>query len=148
MVIKTMLLSGALAGLIGLPDLFGTTHAYTTDFTAGLGFLGIAVALLGRNRPVGIVFAALLFAFLDRALVPLQIADYPASVVTIIQGTIVLAVVVANELARRIALRAAERGTAQVGPPPLAGEGGTGSTQPPTGPAGPAGSDVRTGAQA
>ena len=70
MVVKTMLLSGAVAGLIGLPDLLGDTHAYTTDFTAGLGFLGIAVALLGRNRPGGIALAALLFAFLDRALVP------------------------------------------------------------------------------
>ena len=96
MVIKTMLLSGAVAGLIGLPDLLGNTHSYTTDFTAGLGFLGIAVALLGRNKPIGIALAALLFAFLDRSLVPLQIADYPSSVVTIFQGTIVLAVVVAN----------------------------------------------------
>jgi len=148
MVIKTMLLSGAIAGLIGLPDLLGTTNAYTTDFTAGLGFLGIAVALLGRNRPVGIAFAALLFGFLDRALVPLQIADYPASVVTIIQGTIVLAVVVANEIARRIAVRAAERGTAHAGPPPLAGEGGAASTPPPSGPSGPAGTDVWTGVQA
>jgi len=113
MVIKTMLLSGAVAGLIGLPDLLGSTHSYTTDFTAGLGFLGIAVALLGRNRPVGIAFAALLFGFLDRSLVPLQIADFPASVVTIIQGTIVLAVVVANEVAGRITRRAAERSSRQ-----------------------------------
>jgi ABC-type uncharacterized transport system permease subunit len=143
MVIKTMLLSGAIAGLIGLPDLLGTTHAYTTDFTAGLGFLGIAVALLGRNRPVGIAFAALLFAFLDRALVPLQIADYPASVVTIIQGTIVLAVVIANEIARRIALRSAERATSQAGPPSVVEAG-----QTPSGPAGPAGTDVWTGVQA
>ena len=124
MVIKTMLLSGAVAGLVGLPDLLGTTHAYTTDFTAGLGFLGIAVSLLGRNNPLGIALAALLFAFLDRALVPLQIADYPSSVVTIIQGTIVLAVVVANEIARRVARRAAERGTAQGVAPPT-GDGGT-----------------------
>jgi simple sugar transport system permease protein len=112
MVVKTMLLSGAVAGLIGIPDLLGDTHAYTTDFTAGLGFLGIAVALLGRNRPGGIALGALLFAFLDRALVPLQIANYPSSVVTIIQGTIVLAVVVANEIARRVARRTAERGGA------------------------------------
>jgi simple sugar transport system permease protein len=147
MVIKTMLLSGAVAGLIGLPDLFGTTHSYTTDFTAGLGFLGIAVALLGRNRPVGIAFAAVLFAFLDRALVPLQIADYPASVVTIFQGTIVLAVVVANEIARRITRRQAERGTAEAAPPPVAGDGA--STRTPGGPAGPAGTDdVWTGVQA
>jgi simple sugar transport system permease protein len=124
MVIKTMLLSGAVAGLIGLPDLLGTTHAYTTDFTAGLGFLGIAVALLGRNNPIGIAFAALLFAFLDRSLVPLQIADYPSSVVTIIQGTIVLAVVIANELARRVARRAAERGTARATALPT-GDGST-----------------------
>ncbi|MGZ4539428.1 MAG: ABC transporter permease [Blastococcus sp.] len=114
MVVKTMLLSGAVAGLIGLPDLLGTTHQYTTDFTAGLGFLGIAVALLGRNKPVGIALAALLFAFLDRSSVPLQIASFPASVVTIIQGTIVLTVVVANEIARRIARRQAERVGAQV----------------------------------
>jgi general nucleoside transport system permease protein len=133
MVLKTMLLSGAVAGLIGLPDLLGTTHSYTTDFTAGLGFLGIAVALLGRNNPVGIAFAALLFAFLDWALVPLQIADYPSSVVTIIQGTIVLAVVVANEIARRVARRAAERGTAQPGAAPPTGDGATpraGATPP------------------
>ena len=77
MVVKTMLLSGAVAGLIGLPDLLGGTHAYTTNFTAGLGFLGIAVALLGRNKPGGIALAALLFAFLDRSLVPLQIGGSP-----------------------------------------------------------------------
>jgi ABC-type uncharacterized transport system permease subunit len=131
MVIKTMLLSGAVAGLIGMPDLLGTTHAYTTDFTAGLGFLGIAVALLGRNKPLGIAFGALLFAFLDRALVPLQIEQFPASVVTIIQGTIVLAVVVANEIARRIARRSAERGGAA--PTIVAGTGGTGPGEPPAG---------------
>jgi simple sugar transport system permease protein len=146
MVLKAMLLSGAVAGLIGLPDLFGTTHSYTTDFTAGLGFLGIAVALLGRNRPLGIAFAALLFAFLDRALVPLQIADFPASVVTIIQGTIVLAVVVANEVARRVTRRSAERGSAEP-PAPVAGDGGSAATQTPSGPAGPAGdTDERQGA--
>src|SRR3712207_9574629 len=76
---------GAVAGLIGLPDLLGRTYHFGTEFTAGLGFLGIAVALLGRNSPLGIAFAALLFAFLDRAAVPLQFADIPASVVTIIQ---------------------------------------------------------------
>jgi simple sugar transport system permease protein len=127
MVLKTMLLSGAVAGLVGLPDLLGNTHKYTTDFTAGLGFLGIAVALLGRNNPIGIAFSALLFAFLDRSLVPLQIADYPSSVVTIFQGTIVLAVVVANEIARRLSRRAAQRVGAQAAAPPT-GDGGTPSS--------------------
>ena len=143
MVVKTMLISGAIAGLIGLPDLLGQTHAYTTNFTAGLGFLGIAVALLGRNRPGGIALAALLFAFLDRALVPLQIADFPASVVTIIQGTIVLAVVVADTVARRIARRSAERGVAVAAP--VAGDG----SSPPQDEATPAGLGSRQeGAQA
>ena len=118
MVIKTMLISGAIAGLIGLPDLLGRTYHFGTEFTAGLGFLGIAVALLGRNSALGIAFAALLFAFLDRAAVPLQFADIPASVVTIIQGTIVLSVVVANELARQVTRRRAERGSGQASPAP------------------------------
>ena len=137
MVIKTMLLSGAVAGLIGLPELLGNAHRFSTEFTAGLGFLGIAVALLGKNSPLGIVFAALLFAFLDRAALPLQFADIPSSVVTIIQGTIVLAVVIANEIARRLALRSAERaGAAAAGP---AGAGGGGDTGGPLdgGPGGP-----------
>jgi general nucleoside transport system permease protein len=135
MVIKTMLLSGAVAGLIGLPDLLGDTHEFGTEFTAGLGFLGIAVALLGRNSPLGIAFAALLFAFLDRAALPLQFADIPSSVVTIIQGTIVLAVVIANEIARRLALRSAERAGAAPAGPAGGGDGGGGSP-PPDGPDG------------
>jgi general nucleoside transport system permease protein len=131
MVIKTMLLSGAVAGLIGLPDLLGSDHNYGTEFTSGLGFLGIAVALLGRNSPVGIALGALLFAFLDRASVPLQIAHIPSSVVTIIQGTIVLAVVIANEVARRLTRRQAESGSAVA--PPSAGDGSTGGGQGPGG---------------
>lgn len=109
MVVKAMLISGALAGLIGLPDLMGDTYHYGTEFTSGLGFLGIAVALLGRNNPLGIAFGALLFGFLDRAALSLQFAGIPSQVVTIIQGTIVLAVVIANEVARRIAIQQAER---------------------------------------
>ncbi|MET0764934.1 MAG: ABC transporter permease [Blastococcus sp.] len=144
MVVKTMLLSGAVAGLVGLPDLLGSTHHFGTEFTQGLGFLGIAVALLGRNSPVGIAVAALLFAFLDRAALPLQFADIPASVVTIIQGTIVLSVVIANEVARRLALRSAERAGGRAAPP------GAGGTAPDGGPGDDSahGSDQRQGAQA
>jgi len=123
MVVKAMLLSGALAGLIGLPDLVGDTYHYGTEFTSGLGFLGIAVALLGRNNPLGIAFGALLFGFLDRAALSLQFAGIPSQVVTIIQGTIVLAVVIANEVARRIAIRQAERTGANLPTArPVAGE--------------------------
>jgi simple sugar transport system permease protein len=145
MTVKTLLLSGAVAGLIGLPDLLGSAYVYGTEFTAGLGFLGIAVALLGRNRPVGIALAALLFAFLDRAGLPLQFEGIPSSVVTIIQGTIVLAVVIANEVARRLALRSAERaGAAAHGSPPDGGGGGNGGPPPDDGPDG--GQRVQAGA--
>ncbi|GAB3364976.1 ABC transporter permease [Modestobacter lapidis] len=133
MVLKTMLISGAVAGLIGLPDLLGTSHHYGTEFTTGLGFLGIAVALLGRNSPLGIALAALLFGFLDRAAIPLQFEGIPASVVTIIQGTIVLAVVIANQVARQITRRQAERGSAQAVAPPSTGNGSTGGGQRPGG---------------
>jgi general nucleoside transport system permease protein len=149
MVLKTMLLSGAVAGLIGLPDLLGSTHHYGTEFTAGLGFLGIAVALLGRNSPVGIAVAALLFAFLDRAALPLQFADIPASVVTIIQGTIVLSVVIANEVARRLTLRSAERAAARAAPPGGSAPDGGGGAGPDGGPVDTSAQrDQRQGAQA
>jgi simple sugar transport system permease protein len=149
MVVKTMLLSGAVAGLIGLPDLLGDTHHYGTEFTAGLGFLGIAVALLGRNNPGGIALAALLFAYLDRAALPLQFADIPSSVVTIIQGTIVLSVVIANEVARRLALRSAERAAARALPPAAGGGSDSGGPGPDAGPdSGGRRSDERQGAQA
>ncbi|MFG3435819.1 ABC transporter permease [Nonomuraea sp. NPDC047897] len=113
MVISAMVLSGAIAGLIGLPEILGDKHNFGSNFTPGLGFLGIAVALLGRNKPAGIAVAALLFGFLDRAQGPLQFADVPPSVIAIMQGTIVLLVVVANEITSRMALRREERRAAQ-----------------------------------
>ncbi|MGN9836689.1 ABC transporter permease [Nonomuraea sp. H19] len=113
MVIAAMVLSGGIAGLIGLPEILGDRGAFNSNFTAGLGFLGIAVALLGRNKPVGIAIAALLFAFLDRAQGALQIANVPPSVIVIMQGMIVLLVVVANEVTNRLALRLEERRAAQ-----------------------------------
>lgn len=113
MVISAMVLSGAIAGLIGMPEILGDKHSFGSNFTPGLGFLGIAVALLGRNQPGGIAIAALLFGFLDHAQGPLQFANVPPSVIMIMQGTIVLLVVIANEITSRIALRREERRAAQ-----------------------------------
>jgi len=109
MTIAAMLLSGALAGLVGLPQLLGTSFAYGLDFTAGLGFTGIGVALLGRGSPVGIGLAALLFAFLERSSATLQRIDVPTEIYVIMQGAIVLSVVVAYEAVRRIGVAQAER---------------------------------------
>jgi general nucleoside transport system permease protein len=102
MVIKTMLLSGAIAGLVGLSYLLSIFGAYTLDFPTGLGFTGIAVALVGRNHPVGMGLAALLFAFLDISAQILDLNGVPKEVAQIMEGVIILAVVVAYELVRRL----------------------------------------------
>jgi general nucleoside transport system permease protein len=102
MVVVAMLLSGGVAALVGLPLLFGDTHSYSTTFQAGLGFSGIAVALLGRNHPVGIAFGALLFAYLTEQSSLLEIdAGVSNDIVSITQGVLVLSVVVAYEVVRR-----------------------------------------------
>ena len=109
MVLYVMLLSGAVAGLIGLPQLLGESHAYNLDFPAGLGFTGIAIALLGRNSPVGIVFGSLLWAFLDVSRQILDLEGVSKEIVTIMQGIAVLSVVIAYEVVRRYGIRAQQR---------------------------------------
>ena len=106
MVMNAMLISGGIAGLVGMPLLFGQDYAYGTTFQAGLGFSGIAIALLGRNNAVGIAFAALLWAYLEQQSNGLQIkADVSPELVNIIQGVILFAVVIAYELIRRADIR-------------------------------------------
>lgn len=102
MIMRTMLISGGIAGLIGMSDLMGFFHSYSIDFPTGIGFTGIGVALLGRNHPAGVGAAALLFAYLDRSAQILDLRGIPREIVIILQGTILLCVVVAWEVARRI----------------------------------------------
>ena len=63
-VIVAMSISGALAGLMSLNEVMGVQHRLLLNFTGGAGYVGIAVALMGRNHPVGIVLAAILFGVL------------------------------------------------------------------------------------
>ncbi|WP_435743544.1 ABC transporter permease [Nocardioides sp. SYSU DS0663] len=113
MIIVAMLLSGAVAGLVGLPILFGDAYSYGSTFQSGLGFAGIAIALLGRNHPVGIALGALLFAFLDEQSNPLQIlVGVSSDIVAITQGVIVLAVVISYELVRRYRVRMEQKAVA------------------------------------
>jgi simple sugar transport system permease protein len=110
MVLTSMVISGAVAGLVGMPLLFGQDYAYGDTFQSGLGFAGIAIALLGRNNAVGIVFAALLWAYLDAQGNGLQInAGVSDRLVLVIQGVIVLSVVIAYELVRRAGVRMEQR---------------------------------------
>ncbi len=96
------LLSGGLAGLVGLNDVLGSFGYLDIDFPKGLGFLGISVALVARNHPVGIILAALLFGFLDRGAQGVQFfSQVPKEVIVILQAVIILAIVVAYELLTR-----------------------------------------------
>jgi len=102
--------SGALAGLGGLNYVLGYKQYYEEGFATGSGFLGIAVALVGRNHPLGVVLAALLFATLSQgglavnALVPKQMVD-------VLQAVVILAVATAVPEVRRL-LRGARRSDA------------------------------------
>lgn len=105
MILSAMLLSGAVAGLVGMPQLLGASYSYGLDFPTGLGFTGIAIALLGRNNPIGIAFGALLWSFLDNSSNALEFEGVPKQAVLIMQGVIVLSVVIAYELVRRYRVR-------------------------------------------
>ena len=105
MVLTTMMLSGAVAGLVGMPQLMGSSYSYSLDFPAGIGFTGIAIALLGRNHPIGIAAGAFLWAFLEESSQILDLLSVSPEIVRIIQGTVVLTVVVVYELVRRYSIR-------------------------------------------
>ena len=101
MILYTMLISGGGAGLVGRSTMLGKLSAYTSDVPRGLGVSGIAVALLGRNSAVGMALGALLFGFMERSALVLDLNDIPREVVQIIQGVVVLAVVIAYEVVNR-----------------------------------------------
>jgi simple sugar transport system permease protein len=90
--ITAMLLSGALAGGLGLNELMGSQHRILIDFPGGAGFVGIAVALMGRNHPIGIFLAAVLFGALYQGGSQLTF-DMPRinrDMVVVIQGLVIL----------------------------------------------------------
>ncbi|MEU3186997.1 ABC transporter permease [Streptomyces sp. NPDC006923] len=105
MVVTSMILSGAMAGLIGMPTLLNESHMYSNDFPLGIGFTGIAIALLGRNHPIGIALAALLWGYLERTTNHLEVIGYDKEILGVLQGVIVLCVVIAYELVRRYGLK-------------------------------------------
>jgi len=99
-----MLMSGAIAGLVGLPALLGQSYTFSQTAQSGLGFAGIGIALLGRNSPIGMALAALLWSFLGQSANQLDFIGVPREIAAIMQGVILLAVVIAYELVRRYRL--------------------------------------------
>ena len=91
-IIQAMLLSGALAGCLSVNELLGSQHRLLIDFPGGAGFVGIAVALMGRNHPVGIFLSAVLFGALAQGGSQLAF-DMPKinrDMVVVIQGLVIL----------------------------------------------------------
>ncbi|MFJ8664733.1 ABC transporter permease [Streptomyces sp. NPDC093600] len=109
MVVTSMLISGAMAGLIGMPTLLNESYEYGGGFPVGIGFTGIAIALLGRNHPVGIALGAILWGFLERGSQKLEFEEYDKEIVGVMQGVIVLCVVIAYEVVRRYGLKRQQR---------------------------------------
>ncbi|MDE0652241.1 MAG: ABC transporter permease [bacterium] len=101
-IIVAMALSGAVGGLVGLPEVLGRDYAYGLQFTQNLGFAGIAVALLGQNHPGGIAIGALVFGFLDSAAPILDVhGDAPQEIVEIMKGIIIFAAVITYVVVQR-----------------------------------------------
>lgn len=105
------LISGALAGLVGMQQLLADKGYLGQNYVAQLGFTGIAVAFLGQNNAIGIIFAAILWGILSRGEVALQIqSDVPREFIIILQGILILSVVVTYQIAkRRLAARQLQR---------------------------------------
>ena len=91
-IMASMAISGGLAGLVGVNEILGVHHRLLLEFTVGYGFVGIAVALMGRNHPAGILFAALLFGMLYQGGSELAF-DMPSvsrEMVVVLQGLVIL----------------------------------------------------------
>ncbi|MCV2352111.1 ABC transporter permease [Paucibacter sp. Y2R2-4] len=121
-VLVAMGLSGALAGLVAVNEISGVQGKLTLDFVAGAGFTGIAVALMGRNHPVGIILASLLFGVLYQGGVEVsfELPGFSREMVVTAQGLIVLfagamASVSAPTFARLYALIATKKKEARHG---------------------------------
>jgi general nucleoside transport system permease protein len=91
-IIIAMCLSGAMAGCVGFNEIMGVHHRLLLNFAAGYGFTGIAVALMGRNHPLGIVLASILFGILSQGGTELafSVPTITRDMIVVIQGLVIL----------------------------------------------------------
>ena len=91
-IIRAMVISGALAGMMGLNEVMGVNQRLLLNFTAGYGFVGIAVALMGRNHPAGILVASLLFGALYQggAELAFEMPRVSRELVVVIQALVIM----------------------------------------------------------
>jgi len=104
---RALTFSGVIAGMGGINYVLGYKHYYEDGFASGAGFLGIAVALVGRNHPFGVLIAAFFFATLSQGGLAIH-AFVPKQMMDVLQGVVILAVAMAVPEVRRV-LRSARR---------------------------------------
>ena len=87
-----MLISGGLAGMMAINEIMGSQHRLLIDFVTGYGFVGIAVALMGRAHPVGILLASILFGMLYQggAELSFEMPNITRDMIIVIQGLVIL----------------------------------------------------------
>ncbi len=114
MVLITLFMSGAIAGMIGLPYLIADPNflKYGDAFPTTIGFTGLGLALLGRNSPIGIAAAAIVWATIERATQRLAPIGIPPEIGKILQGAFLLTAVIAYEVINRRNAAAAARAAA------------------------------------
>lgn len=111
LIVLTMSLAGMLAGMAGAAELLGATKHMTASYGTTVGFDAIAVALLGRTSPVGIILAALLFGAMRSGAAAMQIqAGVPAELVGVLQATILFFLVASPVIQRLFRLRGTKTG--------------------------------------
>ena len=111
--VMTMAISGGFAGMATANFILGPgNHYFLKSEYGGIGFSGIAVGLLGRNNPLGIILAALLFGFLENGGLGVQLyfPNVPRQIVEIMQAIILIILVIVLELSRRFIKRLQKRG--------------------------------------
>jgi simple sugar transport system permease protein len=99
-----MALSGSVAGLGGVNFVLGYKHFFELGFSAGAGFLGIAVSLIGRNHPLGVIAASLFFGALSYGGLVIH-QRVPRELVEVLQGIVILLAISSHEALDRIARR-------------------------------------------
>jgi simple sugar transport system permease protein len=100
--VLAMAISGAIAGLAGVNQVMGYQHRFRYGVFEGLGFDGIGVAFIGRNSPMGVVLAALLFGILDHGGLAIDVTtQVPREIILVLKAVILIFVVVSGEIAKR-----------------------------------------------
>jgi simple sugar transport system permease protein len=101
--VLAMAISGALAGLAGVNQVMGYKHRFRYGVFEGMGFDGIGVAFIGRNSPMGVVLAALLFGILDHGGLAIDVSTkVPREIILVLKAVILIFVVVSGEITKRV----------------------------------------------